>query len=69
MSDETKDTHLPPAKVTRRFQEKLKAYAQTLDRSQSWVIVKALEEYMSNHPGNPEVEPVTMHQINHRHNG
>jgi hypothetical protein len=52
MSDkpDTKDTHLPPAKVTKAFQSKVKKYAQAVDRSQSWLIVKALEEYMKNHP-------------------
>lgn len=45
-----KQVHLPPAVCTEEFKNEVQNYASELDRSMSWVIVKALHEYLDNHP-------------------
>jgi predicted transcriptional regulator len=44
-----RDTTLPPVRVEADFKERLARYAATQDRSVSWVIKKAIEEYLERH--------------------
>jgi predicted transcriptional regulator len=44
-----RDTTLPPVRVEAEFKERLTSYAATQDRDVSWVIRKAVEEYLARH--------------------
>ena len=44
-----RDTTLPPVRVADDFKERLARYAVTQDRDVSWVIRKAIEEYLDRH--------------------
>ena len=44
-----RDTTLPPVRVAADFKERLARYAATQDRDVSWVIRKAIEEYLDRH--------------------
>jgi len=44
-----RDTTLPPVRVATGFKERLARYAATQDRDVSWVIRKAIEEYLERH--------------------
>lgn len=44
-----RDTTLPPVRVAADFKERLISYAQSQDRDVSWVIRKAIEEYLERH--------------------
>jgi predicted transcriptional regulator len=44
-----RDTTLPPVRVEADFKERLARYAATQDRDVSWVIRKAIEEYLDRH--------------------
>ena len=44
-----RDTTLPPVRVEAKFKERLVRYAATQDRDVSWVIRKAIEEYLDRH--------------------
>ena len=44
-----RDTTLPPVRVAADFKERLVRYAVTQDRDVSWVIRKAIEEYLDRH--------------------
>jgi predicted transcriptional regulator len=44
-----RDTTLPPVRVEASFKERLARYAATQDRDVSWVIRKAVEEYLDQH--------------------
>jgi predicted transcriptional regulator len=44
-----RDTTLPPVRVTADFKERLARYAASQDRDVSWVIRKAIEEYLDRH--------------------
>jgi predicted transcriptional regulator len=46
-----RDTALPPVRVEADFKERLARYAEKQDRSVSWVIKKAIEEYLDRHEG------------------
>jgi predicted transcriptional regulator len=40
---------LPPVRVTADFKQRLANYAESQDRDVSWVIRKAVEEYLDRH--------------------
>ncbi len=42
-----RDTTLPPVRVTAEFKERLARYAESQERDVSWVIRKAVEEYLA----------------------
>jgi predicted transcriptional regulator len=44
-----RDTTLPPVRVEAEFKERLARYAAKQDRDVSWVIRKAIEEYLGRH--------------------
>lgn len=44
-----RDTTLPPVRVEADFKKRLVKYAEKQDRSVSWVIKKAIEEYLDRH--------------------
>jgi predicted transcriptional regulator len=44
-----RDTTLPPVRVEAQFKERLISYAKRQDREISWVIRKAIEEYLDRH--------------------
>jgi len=44
-----RDTALPPARVESELKERLTEYARKQDRTISWVIEKAVEEYLERH--------------------
>jgi predicted transcriptional regulator len=44
-----RDTTLPPARVEAELKERLARYAAKQERSVSWVIKKAVEEYLDRH--------------------
>jgi predicted transcriptional regulator len=44
-----RDTTLPPVRVTAEFKERLARYAESQERDVSWVIRKAIEEYLARH--------------------
>jgi predicted transcriptional regulator len=44
-----RDTTLPPARVEADLKERLARYAASQDRAVSWVIRKAIEEYLDRH--------------------
>jgi predicted transcriptional regulator len=44
-----RDTTLPPVRVEAQFKERLTRYAKKQDREISWVIRKAVEEYLDRH--------------------
>jgi predicted transcriptional regulator len=44
-----RDTTLPPVRVSTEFKERLARYAATQDRDVSWVVRKAIEEYLDRH--------------------
>jgi predicted transcriptional regulator len=44
-----RDTTLPPVRVEADFKGRLARYAATQDRDVSWVIRKAIEEYLDRH--------------------
>jgi predicted transcriptional regulator len=44
-----RDTTLPPVRVSTEFKDRLTRYATTQDRDVSWVIRKAIEEYLDKH--------------------
>jgi predicted transcriptional regulator len=44
-----RDTTLPPVRVAADFKERLARHAATQDRDVSWVIRKAIEEYLDRH--------------------
>jgi predicted transcriptional regulator len=44
-----RDTTLPPVRVEADFKERLASYAARQDRDVSWVIRKAVEEYLDRH--------------------
>jgi predicted transcriptional regulator len=46
-----RDMTLPPVRVEADFKERLVKYAERQDRSVSWVIKKAIEEYLDRHEG------------------
>ena len=46
-----RDTTLPPVRVSAEFKERLTKYAASQDRDASWVIRKAIEEYLDKHEG------------------
>jgi predicted transcriptional regulator len=46
-----RDTTLPPVRVETEFKERLARYAETQERSVSWVIKKAIQEYLERHEG------------------
>jgi predicted transcriptional regulator len=48
-----RDTTLPPVRVETQLKERLTAYARKQDRDISWVIRKAVEEYLDNHDNKP----------------
>ena len=43
------DTTLPPVRVETDFKERLVRYAEQQERSVSWVIKKAVTEYLDRH--------------------
>jgi predicted transcriptional regulator len=43
------DTTLPPVRVETDFKERLVRYAEQQERSVSWVIKKAITEYLDRH--------------------
>jgi predicted transcriptional regulator len=44
-----RDTTLPPVRVETDLKDRLTRYAEKQDRSVSWVIKKAVEEYLDQH--------------------
>jgi predicted transcriptional regulator len=44
-----RDTTLPPVRVEADFKERLISFAKTQDRDVSWVVRKAVEEYLDRH--------------------
>ncbi|GAA1544438.1 hypothetical protein GCM10009678_28900 [Actinomadura kijaniata] len=42
-------TTLPPVRVDKAFKERLTAYAASQERDVSWVIRKAIKEYLDRH--------------------
>lgn len=44
-----RDTTLPPVRVDAGFKERLTKYAASQDRDVSWVIRKAIQEYLDRH--------------------
>jgi predicted transcriptional regulator len=44
-----RDTTLPPVRVETEFKERLARYAEKQERSVSWVIKKAIQEYLDRH--------------------
>lgn len=46
---QVRDTTLPPVRVETQLKERLTAYARNQDRDISWVIRKAVEEYLDRH--------------------
>jgi predicted DNA-binding protein len=46
---QVRDTTLPPVRVETQLKERLTAYARKQDRDISWVIRKAVEEYLDRH--------------------
>lgn len=42
-------TTLPPVRVEKAFKERLAAYAASQERDVSWVIRKAIKEYLDRH--------------------
>jgi predicted transcriptional regulator len=44
-----RDTTLPPVRVEANFKERLARYAARQERDVSWVIRKAVEEYLNKH--------------------
>jgi predicted transcriptional regulator len=44
-----RDTTLPPVRVESDFKERLIKYAEEQERSVSWVIKKAIQEYLDRH--------------------
>ncbi|MGI8330366.1 CopG family ribbon-helix-helix protein [Actinomadura scrupuli] len=42
-------TTLPPVRVEAEFKERLARYAASQERDVSWVIRKAIKEYLDNH--------------------
>lgn len=42
-------TTLPPARVEKALKDRLEAHAKLQDRSVSWVIRKAIKEYLDQH--------------------
>jgi predicted transcriptional regulator len=44
-----KTTTLPPVRVEVEFKERLARYAASQERDVSWVIRKAIKEYLDNH--------------------
>ncbi|MGI5168197.1 CopG family ribbon-helix-helix protein [Spirillospora sp. CA-253888] len=46
-------TTLPPVRVDKAFKERLTAYAETQERDVSWVIRKAIKEYLDRHEEPP----------------
>ncbi|WP_433326548.1 CopG family ribbon-helix-helix protein [Spirillospora sp. CA-294931] len=42
-------TTLPPVRVDQAFKERLAAYAESQERDVSWVIRKAIKEYLDRH--------------------
>lgn len=42
-------TTLPPVRVDKAFKERLAAYAESQERDVSWVIRKAIKEYLDRH--------------------
>lgn len=49
-----RDTTLPPVRVTTEFKERLARYAESQEREISWVIRKAVEEYLNRREGEKE---------------
>lgn len=45
----SKDEKLPPARVDAALKERLFRYAERIERDMSWVIRKAVEEYLDRH--------------------
>jgi predicted transcriptional regulator len=43
------DTALPPVRVEADFKERLIKYAETQERDISWIIRKAIKEYLDRH--------------------
>ena len=43
------DTTLPPVRVETNFKERLVKYSEQQERSVSWVIKKAITEYLDRH--------------------
>jgi predicted transcriptional regulator len=48
-SPQMRDTTLPPARVEADFKERLISYAKNQDRDVSWIIRKAIEEFLDRH--------------------
>ncbi|MBO2449045.1 ribbon-helix-helix protein, CopG family [Actinomadura barringtoniae] len=46
---EDKTTTLPPARVDAELKNRLVAYAESQERPVSWVIRKAIKEYLDRH--------------------
>jgi predicted transcriptional regulator len=44
-----RDTTLPPVRVDAEFKERLTKYAESQERDISWVIRKAIQEYLDRH--------------------
>jgi predicted transcriptional regulator len=44
-----RDTTLPPVRVDADFKERLAKYAASQDRDVSWIIRKAIQEYLDQH--------------------
>ena len=44
-----RDTTLPPVRVEADFKERLISHAKSQDRDVSWIIRKAVEEYLDRH--------------------
>jgi predicted transcriptional regulator len=44
-----RDTTLPPVRVDADFKERLIKYAESQERDVSWVIRKAIHEYLERH--------------------
>jgi predicted transcriptional regulator len=44
-----RDTTLPPVRVTAEFKARLARYAESQERDVSWVIRKAVEDYLARH--------------------
>ncbi|GGT00568.1 MULTISPECIES: CopG family ribbon-helix-helix protein [Planobispora] len=42
-------TTLPPVRVDAELKERLRRYAESQERDVSWVIRKAIEEYLNRH--------------------
>jgi predicted transcriptional regulator len=42
-------TTLPPARVEKELKDRLVAYAEAQERTVSWVIRKAIKEYLDRH--------------------